>query len=545
MQLGGDMMQAFLFQTAFLTALMMLFFVVINSVMRQKVALVRPLSKMVESVNAGDLTYRIETKSKSELAVIARGFNEIIKNTSVLEEQLLIAAKTDLVTGLPNRAAMYEKIDEMTGDRRQKFAVIFSDLDNFKWLNETFGHRFGDNALGIFAKTVSESIPTNSDGKKTAFVFRYSGDELVIIAPFTETEEIVALQARIRNAFTNPVPVGTQRIYFRFSAGVAIYPDDGLEPDELMRLSDAAVHLAKENGKNITVFSPKDAPGGVPRKAYIAQALTSALQSREMYLNFQPIVSFETCEIYGFEALLRWNSNEFGNIGPSDFINIAEESGEIIQIGKWIFENACRFISMINDRFSKEFVLSVNVSPSQLKQAGYLKHIKNVLDISQLNPSKVQIELTESTLIDFIDNHSEIIDEVSKLGITIALDDFGTGYSSMKYLRDLPVKCLKIDKTFIDTVNERKGESITDSIIDLVHNLGIITVAEGIETVEQYDKLSEMKCDYIQGYIISKPLDEEESVSFVENYDEKHRPTKEILVANAQKIEDEKTTGTD
>jgi diguanylate cyclase (GGDEF)-like protein len=540
MMLGGDMMQAFLLQAAFLTALMLLFFVVMNSVMRQKVSLVKPLSKMLESVKSGDMSCRIDTKSKSELADIAHGLNDIVKETAELREKLDKASRTDLVTGLLNRSAMYEKIDEMTAANTGKFAVIYTDLDNFRWLNETFGHRFGDEALAVFAKTISDNIPTGTDGKKTAFPYRYSGDELIIIVPYEDTEEILAIQARVRNAFVSPVPVDSQKIYFRFSAGVALYPEDGTKPDELMRLSDTAMHLAKDNGKNITVFSPKDLPGGVPRKAYIAQALTSALQSREMYLNFQPIVSFQTCDIYGFEALLRWNSTEFGNIGPSDFINVAEESGEIIQIGKWIFENACRFIGMVNDKFGREFMLSVNVAPSQLKQSGYLKHIKNVLDISQLNPSKIQIELTESTLIDFLDNHSEIIDEVSKLGITIALDDFGTGYSSMKYLRDLPVKCLKIDKTFIDTVNDRKGESITDSIIDLVHNLGIVTVAEGIETVEQYDKLAEMKCDYIQGYIISKPLDEPESIRFIENYDSKHRPTKEILVANAQKLEDEK-----
>jgi diguanylate cyclase (GGDEF)-like protein len=540
MMLGGDMMQAFLLQAAFLTALMLLFFVVMNSVMRQKVALVKPLSKMLESVKKGDMSYRIETKSKNELADIARGFNDIVKETASLREDLRKASRTDLVTGLPGRSAMYEKIDEMTAENKGKFAVVYTDLDNFRWLNETFGHRFGDDALAVFAKTIADNIPIGQDGNKTAFPYRYSGDELIIIVPYEDTEEILAVQARVRNAFVTPIPVQRQNIYFRFSAGVALYPEDGTKPDELMRLSDTAMHIAKDNGKNITVFSPKDTPGGVPRKAYIAQALTSALQNREMYLNFQPIVSFQTCDIFGFEALLRWNSVEFGNIGPSDFINVAEESGEIIQIGKWIFENACRFIGMVNDKFGREFMLSVNVAPSQLKQSGYLKHIKNVLDISQLNPSKIQIELTESTLIDFLDNHSEIIDEVSNLGITIALDDFGTGYSSMKYLRDLPVKCLKIDKTFIDSVNARKGESITDSIIDLVHNLGIVTVAEGIETVEQYDKLAEMKCDYIQGYIISKPLDEGESIRFIENYDSKHRPTKEILVANAQKLEKEK-----
>jgi diguanylate cyclase (GGDEF)-like protein len=495
---------------------------------------------MVESVQSGDLSYRIQTNSKNELADIARGFNEIIKETDDLRKKNETASRTDEVTGLLNRMAMYEKISELTTGNEGKFAVIYTDLDNFRWLNETFGHHFGDLALGVFAKTIVDNIPTDDSGKKVAFPFRYSGDELIILVPFEHTEDIIAIQARVRNAFVTPIPVDNQKIYFRFSAGVALYPEDGVKPDELMRLSDTAMHIAKDNGKNTTVFSPKDIPGGVPRKAYIAQALTSALQSREMYLNFQPIVSFETCDIYGFEALLRWNSTEFGNIGPSDFINVAEESGEIIQIGKWIFENACRFIGLVNDKYEREFMLSVNVAPSQLKQEGYLKHIKNVLDISQLNPSKIQIELTESTLIDFIDNHSDIIDKVSNLGITIALDDFGTGYSSMKYLRDLPVKCLKIDKTFIDTVNERKGESITDSIIDLVHNLGIVTVAEGIETVEQYDKLAEMKCDYIQGYIVSKPLDEDEAQRFVEDYELKHRPTKEILVANARKLEDER-----
>jgi EAL domain-containing protein (putative c-di-GMP-specific phosphodiesterase class I) len=231
----------------------------------------------------------------------------------------------------------------------------------------------------------------------------------------------------------------------------------------------------------------------------------------------------ETGKIYGFEALLRWQSAEFGNIPPADFINIAEESGEIVQIGMWILENACRVIQRVNREYDRDIVISVNVSPVQLRQHDYIQHIKDVLAISHINPANIQLEITEGNLVDFIDNRNETLEEVIATGITLALDDFGTGYSSMAYLKNLPVKCLKIDSMFMDGGNtDQKSEAITASTIDLVHSLGLIIVAEGIENREQYDRLKAMHCDYIQGYLFSKPIAEDKAFEFIPQFEQLH-----------------------
>jgi diguanylate cyclase (GGDEF)-like protein len=529
--IDGDAINVVIQQISVLTLMAIIFFIAVNSLFRRKLL---PLSAIVDTAakfSEGDFDVHPDlskTEKRGELPEILTNLTKTSKIITENELKLQNASCIDIETLLPNRAMllsdMEERIETISGTGSgEKFAVLFADIDNFRWLNETFGHRFGDAALRAFAKRLSEEVGSVGN------VYRYSGDEFIVLIPFESIESVKLLTESIRAAFSNPLRVEETDIYFRFSVGVALYPDDEKMTDDLLRKADAAMHTAKENGKNCTVYTPKDAPGTPPRKAYIAQALTSALTHREMYLKFQPIVPMKTGGIYGFEALLRWQSKDFGNIPPSDFINIAEESGEIVQLGMWIFENACRFVQTAKNLTGKDITVSVNVSPTQLMQKGYLHHIKNVLDISSINPSHIFIEITEGVLSSFVGEHKGIVEAIIDMGISIALDDFGTGYSSLSNLKNLPVKCLKIDKSFIDTAGEARSDAVTDSLIDLVHTLGIITIAEGVETVEQFEKLRDMNCDYMQGYLMSKPLTENEAVEFINRFESGEILTEEII----------------
>ena len=328
-----------------------------------------------------------------------------------------------------------------------------------------------------------------------------------------------------------------QEIFVKFSVGVSVYPDDDSSADMLLRDAELALHRAKENGKDRIFFYSNTAEKNSLSKAAIANQITSALKANEMHLCYQPIISADSRDIHGFEVLLRWDSLEFGKISPADFIGVAEESGEIVRIGTWIFESACRFLKQICDNYRDDIIMSINVSPIQLRRSDYLEHVKRVIEITQVNPANIQIEITESFLIDFLDSDNGVIREINDMGIAIALDDFGTGYSSLNYLKNLPVKCLKIDKSFVDEINnDTRDYAITDSIIDLVHSLGIKTVAEGIETVGQYKLLREMKCDYIQGYLMSKPLDESDAIAFVENYEAQFKPDDAVLEEHERQL---------
>jgi diguanylate cyclase (GGDEF)-like protein len=529
--IDGDAISIMLQQISVLALMGIIFFIAVHSVISRKLLPVSAINEIAEKFSAGEFDVHPDigkTEKRGELPDILRNLTKTSKIITENQTKLTNASSVDVETLLPNRAMLLTSIDEriedisVSGDDR-KFAVLFADIDNFRWLNETFGHRFGDAALRAYAKHLNEEVGALGE------VFRYSGDEFIVIVPFEGIEAVKLLTESIRAAFGNPLRVEETNIYFRFSVGISLYPDDAKTADDLLRKADAAMHTAKENGKNCTVYTPKDAPGTPPRKAYIAQALTSALTHREMYLKFQPIVPIKSGGIYGFEALLRWQSKDFGNIPPSDFINIAEESGEIVQLGMWIFENACRFVQTAKNLTGKEITVSVNVSPTQLKQTGYLNHIRNVLDISHINPSNILIEITEGVLSSFVGEHQEIVNSIMDMGITIALDDFGTGYSSLSNLKNLPVKVLKIDKSFIDTAGEERSDAVTDSLIDLVHTLGIITIAEGVETVEQFEKLRDMKCDYMQGYIMSKPLNENEAIEFINTFESGEQMTEEII----------------
>lgn len=536
-EINGNVYRTFGQQLLALACLAVLTFIFGINILRKESAGLNELCGCTEEIAAGNLNYRIKISDKTEIGAAAANINRIAEIIQAKNAVISSFDTTDTLTGLNNRVSLYEYIDDTIrtrGDGRSRFAVMFMDVDNFKWINETLGHTYGDAVLAAFGKEL----------KRLQYpVFRFSGDEFIIIKEFdTDSSAVYEVLEKLHSSFDKPLEIINDNIYIKFSIGVSIYPDDDLTPDLLLRDAELALHRAKESGKDRVAFYTNSRKSrSIYSKAAIARSLNDALKNGELLLHYQPIISTTSCDIHGFEVLLRWNSPEFGIVPPAEFIGVAEESGEIVQIGTWIFESACRTLKQINEELNPDVIMSINVSPIQLRRDNYLEHVKRVIDITQVNPKNIQLEITESTLIDFTDSKSSVISEINELGIALALDDFGTGYSSLNYLKNFPIKCLKIDKSFIDEINNNQRDyAITDSIIDLVHNLGIHTVAEGIETVGQYDFLADMKCDYIQGFLMSKPLDEAAAIEFVERYDALHKPDKRMLEENEKKLAHER-----
>ncbi len=536
-EISGNVYRIFIQQLIILLCLAVLMIIFGINIIKRESAGLNELCGCTEEIASGNLNYRIKADGNNEISRTAANINKIAEMMQAKNSVISSFDTTDTLTGLNNRVSLYEYMEDTIRTRedgRKRFAVMFMDVDNFKWINETLGHTYGDAVLGAFGKELKRlSYP----------IFRFSGDEFVIIKEFDEDPSAVReVIDKLHVCFDKPLEIINDSIYIKFSIGVSVYPDDDLTPDLLLRDAEMALNRAKASGKDRVAFYTNSQKDRSPySKAELARGLNDALKNGELLLHYQPIVSTRTCDIHGFEALLRWNSPEYGIVPPTDFIDVAEESGAIVQIGSWIFESACRTLKQINETLNPNIIMSINVSPEQLRRENYIEHIKRVIDITQVDPKNIQLEITESTLIDFVDSKSSVINEINELGIALALDDFGTGYSSLNYLKNFPIKCLKIDKSFIDEINNnRRDYAITDSIIDLVHNLGIHTVAEGIETVGQYDFLADMKCDYIQGFLMSKPLDEAAAIEFVERYDALHKPDKSMLEENERRLADER-----
>lgn len=539
-ELNGGIYGIFMKQLLILLCMCVLLVIYVINILHRESAPLHEIRDCTKEITSGNYNYRIKNITKNELGTVAQNVNRIAEIMQAKTSVISSYNTTDILTGLKNRSAMYERLNDIIQTReegRSRFALMFVDIDNFRWLNETLGHNYGDEVLSRFGAIIKEQLPNDMS------VFRFSGDEFIIIKEFdTDYSEVYSAIDNLHNRFDSPIEIMNDKIYIKFSIGVSIFPDDDVTPERLLRNAETALHRAKDSGKDrVAFYTNTNRDRSAFSKAEIARSLPNALQNGELFLHYQPIVSADTRDIHGFEVLLRWISPEFGVVPPADFISVAEESGDIVKIGTWIFESACRTLKQINETIDPNIIMSINVSPVQLKRDDYIEHVKQVIDITRVNPKNIQLEITESTLIDFTDSNSSVINKINELGISLALDDFGTGYSSLNYLKNFPIKCLKIDKSFIDEINNNQRDyAITDSIIDLVHGLGIHTVAEGIETVGQYNFLAEMKCDYIQGFLMSKPLDERDAIEFIESYDALHKPDERQLRENEKQLADER-----
>lgn len=417
------------------------------------------------------------------------------------------------LTGLPNRASLSLFLEaEMEKARCGQAAgvILIVDIDDLKSVNDNFGHSFGDNIILTASKHIMRIF-----GEK-AFVSCVGGDEFVVVLPGQNNREYAAqLANQAIEILCREYEVSEDKIHMSASAGVVIYPDDGDTAEDILMKASSAMYAAKKAGRNCwRCYEPI-----LLQEAYETMMLTNslrrALEREELSLNYQPQVNPEGEYTVGFEALLRWNSQEHGLVSPARFIPLAEQSGLILSIGQWVLKETCRFAKRLADIGKGNIHVAVNISPRQLMADDFVDTVRTCMEDAGVDPGQIQLEITESVLIESMEDSVRKLCQLRAIGVTLSLDDFGTGYSSLTYLRNLPVGILKIDKSFIDKINDDVIQlQMVGSIIELGHTLGLSIVAEGVETEEQLRLLMHFKCDCIQGYIYSRPIPEEAALEF-------------------------------
>ncbi|NLI89483.1 MAG: EAL domain-containing protein [Epulopiscium sp.] len=419
----------------------------------------------------------------------------------------------DELTKLPNKRTLQEDFDEyFNNEKNKKGAVIFIDADNFKLINDTLGHTLGDKFIIRMGNRLQMIC------NKSIKLYRMGGDEfLLLIKGTNDKSDIRKIAKRLMAVFQEGFLINNMLIHTTVSAGIAVYPDDGKTLEDLNMKADIAMYKAKESGKAQYKFFHKDMNDELSERAAIEKELRTAVDNKELYLNYQPQYDLENKEIIGFEALLRWENKELGQVSPYKFIKVAEESHSIIPIGKWVLETACKFIKEIHELGYPDYTVSVNVSALQVMQEDFVEIVLDILKENDLEPKHLEIEMTETMLIENFQIITDKLEVLRGLGVTVALDDFGTGYSSLSYLNRLPIDTLKIDKSFVDTISrDEEGRVIVSILIELGHGMELKVIAEGVEIEEEFSFLKEYKCDSMQGYLLSRPLSKEEIIRLIE-----------------------------
>ena len=410
----------------------------------------------------------------------------------------------DEVTGLHKRIYLKDKIDFYLGinkNSNNKSALIILGLDNFKYINDTFGVTYGDKYLKSVARELKNKIISDD------YICRLEGDEfLIFLHNATTLTEIETKAQSIIDVFNKSYNIEGKQVHVTTSIGIAIYPDDGYRFDELIKNADAAMYEAKTKGKNQYQFFNDSIAQAMDRAYKIQNNLMSAIENEEMYVVFQPKVILAHERVNGFEALVRWVSQELGFVSPAEFIPIAENTGFIVELGKYIIEESFKKCRELYESSDNKFHIAINISDIQLREEGFIDFVSALLNKYNIPPEYIEFEITEGVIMQSVSRNIELLLNLKKLGVSIALDDFGTGYSSLSYLKRLPIDVLKIDKSFVDGIGvDEKSEYIAESIIKLSHSLDLKVVAEGVETKEQLGYLDKMKCDIAQGYYFSKP----------------------------------------
>jgi diguanylate cyclase (GGDEF)-like protein len=421
------------------------------------------------------------------------------------EESLKGLMEFDSLTKLPsiyyikdyiNEYLLYRKKDDVRG------VLLLINIDNFKVINDSFGYKEGDLLLVELANQLLSII------EEEELLCRYSGDEFIIFKPqidiIEDSKEIVS---KIKNIFNEPFNIKGSNMYITASIGVAIFPDNGDNFNDLLKNADRAMYRVKSNGKDGYELFDTDMNTKILDRTYLIQKeLKSALDKGELYVVFQPKVVLDNSTVTGFEALLRWENNSLGFIGPNEFISIAEDTRLIIPIGKFVLEEVFKKVKTLLDEGFENFKIAVNFSEVQFRYGTIIEDFNEFIEAYKVSPKYIEVEITESILMKSFKDNIDKLESVRSLGVTVALDDFGTGYSCLNYLTKLPIDVLKIDRSFvIDLLENYKSRCVVENIINLSHALGIDVVAEGVEEVEQVEYLKKVLCDIVQGYYFSKP----------------------------------------
>jgi len=437
------------------------------------------------------------------------GISEDITERKKAEEQLTYLAQYDSLTGLPNRNLFRDRLSlTMARAKRngQMLALMFLDIDRFKEINDTLGHTIGDEVLQAASGLLRESL------RDVDTIARLGGDEFTIILEnITHEDQAIVVAEKIQKAFSDPVVIQKQEIFVTASIGIALYPRDAEDIDALLQTADNAMYRAKEEGRNTYEFYAHEINAQAAERLNMQNLLRYALERQELLLHYQPKVKVKSGQIIGAEALIRWNSKELGLVSPSQFIPLAEKTGLIVPLGEWVLKTACTQNKAWQDQGIPPLVMSVNLSPRQLRQKNLMAMITGVLDKIGLAPRFLELEITESMIMHHADKAIAILQQLHQLGIHLSIDDFGTGYSSLAYLKRFPVQKLKIDQSFVrDLTVNADDASIVTAIIAMAKSLGLEVVAEGVETKEELAFLSKLHCDEYQGYYFSKPVPAEE-----------------------------------
>ena len=482
--------------------------------------MVRPLKHLVRAageISNGNLTPDIPLTSRDEIGQLALSFQGMGRNLEKSRQKIERLAYHDSLTGLPNRLLFREYLQHMIALARRetnKMAVLFLDLDNFKRVNDTLGHQVGDQLLKEMAARLmsilrAEDFVHRETYQETSEVLaRLGGDEFIILLPkINESHDAAKVASRILEVMEEPFRFDGHELYNGTSIGITLFPDDGTEVNDLIKRADVAMYHAKEQGRNNFQFYSASYNLATSEHLSLESRLRRALDNHELELYYQPQVRTETGRIVGLEALLRWNDPEYGIVYPDQFIPIAEDSGLILPIGEWVLYEACRQIQAWNAKGLPRVFVSINVSGIQLQRQELRLVVDQALAESGLEPALLELEVTETILMKV---KKEVIDDLGALqdkGLTISLDDFGTGYSSLNRLRELPIGKLKIDRSFVQgMVEDAQDAAIVSAILFIAKSLGLQTTAEGVETPEQAVRLAESGCDYLQGYLLSRPI---------------------------------------
>lgn len=439
------------------------------------------------------------------------------------EAKLYKQANFDPLTGLPNRRRAHENLNkslQAAWKTKQKVAVFYLDIDNFKNVNDTFGHMVGDQLLQLVSGRLVKCC------KDIAQICHISGDEFLVYSTYTENRDVIKLADKILKDVQTPVLIEGKEIFISVSIGISRYPEDNNEVLGLVKFADIALYESKKDGRNRYSFFDHELDRRLKRKHTIETELRQALHRNEIHMAYQSKNDIETGKIIGFEALMRWNSGVLGPVGPFEFIEVAEEIGIINELGEFALRQACKDLIELQKFSDTELRMAVNLSVRQLNDDSIVDLVSDVLQETKLPPHKLELEITESLLAENVSVLLPRLEKLLELGTSLSIDDFGTGYSSLSYLTTFPVSTLKVDRAFVkDMVSNKSDATLTHTIITMAHALGMKVVAEGIEDEEQLALLRDYGCDIGQGYLFSKPLPHKEMEILVEteNLPESHK----------------------
>ena len=434
---------------------------------------------------------------------------------SELNKELEHISLHDALTNLPNRLQLSQKIEKIMLNAEKnstKFAIIFLDLDHFKNINDTLGHDVGDALLQRVADILLNSVC------EEALISRIGGDEFVIVVSnFSNQDEIMPTINEMLNNFRKDLFVKGYLLKLSASIGVSIFPDDSRSIKDLMKYADIAMYKAKGDGRNNFNFFTQELNKKVHSEVSIINDMQRAFVDNEFKLYYQPKIDIKSRKIVGAEVLLRWQHKEKGLIGPNVFIPLAEDTGFILILGKFVIQNSTKAIKRFNSLGYDNLVISINVSSRQFQNTNLFEDLQTNIEKNGISPNQIGIEITESIMLKYVDNALKLLNEIKQLGVSIYIDDFGTGYSSLSYLKKFPIDTLKIDKSFIDDISseDESGKLLINTILSMGKNLNLKTIAEGVETKEQYQFLKKSECDIIQGYYFAKPMCEEDFIELL------------------------------